>query len=178
MHLCCEGYIKRFLKLILHPPNKKRNLHFSTEYYIGTYFFSISIFITLLLCLGKELKSLNKNYKEIKVPHSFARSIRDFSSLAYWKANEFKVFMLYSGVPSLINTLPTAYFEHFCLYVLILRKLCDRELNINEIDNLDKLLSIWHKGVETLYGIFELTYNAHAHLHLAQQVFQFIYFYK
>ena len=82
--------------------------------------------------------------------------------------------MLYTGVSTLINILPTVYFEHFCLYVLIMRILCDRELNLNETQNLDKLLSIWHKGLETLYGTFELTYTAHAHLHLAQQVFQFI----
>jgi hypothetical protein len=35
MHLCCEGYIKRFIKLIFTPPNKKRKLQVSTEYYIG-----------------------------------------------------------------------------------------------------------------------------------------------
>ena len=39
MHLCCEGYVKRFLKLILLPPYKKRQLNVSTEYYIGKLFF-------------------------------------------------------------------------------------------------------------------------------------------
>ena len=35
MHLCCEGYIKRFLKLILQPPNKKRAINVHLDYYIG-----------------------------------------------------------------------------------------------------------------------------------------------
>ena len=120
--------------------------------------------------LGKKVKIMNSNYKKIKVPHSFARSIRDFSSLAYWKANEFKVFMFYTGISTLMNFLPNPYFEHFCLYVLIMRKLCDRDLKNDDIENLDNLLILWHKGIEKHYGIFELTFTAHAHLHLAQQV--------
>jgi hypothetical protein len=81
--------------------------------------------------------------------------------------------MLYTGIPTLMNFLPQDYYQHFCLYVLIIRKLCDRDLQHSEIDNIDKLLLIWHKGIEKLYGIFELTYTAHAHLHLAQQVIKF-----
>jgi hypothetical protein len=37
MHLCCEGYIKRFLKLIFNPPVKKNTINISTEYCIGKY---------------------------------------------------------------------------------------------------------------------------------------------
>ena len=115
---------------------------------------------------------MNKVYKKIKVPHSFARCIRDFSELAFWKANEYKVFMFYTGVSTLIADLPNPYFEHFCLYVLIMRKLCDRDLDLesDEIENLENLLIFWHIGVEKYYGIFELTYTAHVHLHLPQQV--------
>ena len=109
----------------------------------------------------------------MKVPHSFARSIRDFSALAFWKANEFKVFMLYTGIAALINILPTPYFQHYCLYALIIRKLCDRDLQLTcdlEIKNIEKLLFVWHRGIEKYYGNFELTLTAHAHLHLPQQV--------
>ena len=37
MHLCCEGFMERFIKLILHPPDKKRKLDVSTKYYIGKF---------------------------------------------------------------------------------------------------------------------------------------------
>jgi hypothetical protein len=102
--------------------------------------------------------------------------VRDFSELAYWKANEFKVFMFYTGISTLMHVLPQNYYQHFCLYVLIIRKLCDRDLKATEIENIDKLLLIWHQGVEKLYGDFELTFTAHAHLHLAKQVITSIYF--
>ena len=76
-----------------------------------------------------------------------------------------------------MNVLPDPYFEHFCLYVLIIRKLCDRDLQNHEIENIDKLLIIWHKGIEKNYGEFELAYTAHAYLHLAQQVL-YSYYHK
>jgi hypothetical protein len=51
--------------------------------------------------------------------------MRDLSSLAHWKASELKVFMLYSGVAALFDSLETKYFEHFCLFVLIIQQMCD-----------------------------------------------------
>ena len=49
MHLCCEGYVKRFIKLILTPPNKKRILTVTADYYIGT-------------LIGAIFKTINKKY--------------------------------------------------------------------------------------------------------------------
>jgi hypothetical protein len=108
MHLCCEGYIKRFLNLIVNSTSHKESFY-----------------------IGKKLKSLNQSYRNIKVPHEFPRCIRDLSSLAYWKASELKVFMLYTGVAALYKSLEQKYFEHYCLYVLIIRQLCDNQSFFN-----------------------------------------------
>jgi hypothetical protein len=86
--------------------------------------------------------------------------------------------MLYTGIATLIDTLQTPYFEHFCLYSLIMRKLCDRDLKLDNnlgILNLERLLCIWHGEIEKNYGNFELTLTAHLHLHLPQQVEYDIY---
>ena len=86
--------------------------------------------------------------------------------------------MLYTGIATLIDTLQTPYFEHFCLYSLIMRKLCDRDLKLDDdlgILNLERLLFIWHRGIEKYYGNFELTLTAFLHLHLPQQVEYDIY---
>ena len=116
------------------------------------------------------MKNLNKEYANIKVPHSFARSIRDFKALIHWKANELKVFLLYTGLPVLFKYLQTKYFEHFCLYVLIIRRLCDTDIPDKDHDNTKILLNTWHKDLEDLYGRKNMTYTAHAHLHLVNQV--------
>ena len=117
-----------------------------------------------------KIANLNESYAKIKVPHSFARSIRDFKALVHWKANELKVFLLYTGLPILFKKLNTEYFEHFCLYVLIIRRLCDTNISKKEHDYTQTLLNIWHEDLELLYGDKNMTFTAHAHLHLVEQV--------
>lgn len=116
------------------------------------------------------MNDLNTEYAKIKVPHSFPRDIRDFKSLPHWKANELKVFLLYTGLPALFKFLKTKHFEHFCLYVLIIRRLCDTDISAVEQELTRNLLNIWHKDLEDLYGLKNMTYTAHAHMHLVDQV--------
>jgi hypothetical protein len=78
--------------------------------------------------------------------------------------------MFYTGISISMHLLPQNYYQKFCLNVLIIRKLSDRDFKATEIENIDKLLLTWHQLFEKLYGDFELTFNAHAHLHLAKQV--------
>lgn len=106
------------------------------------------------------------------VPHSFPRSIRDLKSLPYWKANELKVFLLYTGVGALFTSLSMKYYQHFCLYVLIIRKLCDTDSPFNE-QATESLLLFWHKELQNLYGEDEMIFTAYAHLHLPSQVARF-----
>lgn len=106
------------------------------------------------------------------MPHEFPRCIRDLSSLAYWKSSELKVFMLYTGIAALFTSLETKYFEHYCLYVLIIRQMCDSYLNFNA-ENSHQLMLIWHQNLQKLYGDYEMTFTAHVHLHLSKQVERF-----
>jgi hypothetical protein len=49
----------------------------------------------------------------------------------------------------------------------------ERDLRLNDeiiIKNIEELISVWHGGIDKLYGNFELTFTAHTHLHLPQQV--------
>jgi hypothetical protein len=171
MHLCCEGYVKRFLHCLLDSNNKKE------PYYIGGNFsfnelFIISSNFLNLINLGKknQIARLNKSYARIKVPHSFARSIRDFKSLVHWKANELKVFLSYTGLPVLFKSIEKSFFEHFCLYVLIIRRLCDTNISNKQQELTQTLLNLWHKDLNSLYGEKNMTFTAHAHLHLVDQV--------
>jgi hypothetical protein len=116
------------------------------------------------------MANLNQSYFQIKVPHSFARGIRDFKSLVHWKANELKVFLLNTGLPILLNNIETHFFEHFCLYVLIIRRLCDTNMSNSEQELTNQLLNLWHSDLNTLYNDKNMTFTAHAHMHLVDQV--------
>ena len=90
--------------------------------------------------------------------------------MLHWKANELKVFLLYTGLPILFKYIEPQFFEHFCLYVLIIRRLCDTTMPDKDHDLTENLLNIWHKDLENLYGDKNMTFTAHAHLHLVEQV--------
>jgi hypothetical protein len=117
-----------------------------------------------------KMKRINELFDQIKVPHTFARGIRDFKALVHWKANELKVFLLYTGLPILFKNIEKDYFEHFCLYVIIIRRLCDTSISKKEHNFTQSLLNLWHQELELLYGDKNMTFTAHAHLHLVEQV--------
>jgi hypothetical protein len=94
------------------------------------------------------ITNLSDFYTSIKVPHSFARNTRDFQSVLHWKANEYKVFIMYTGVPALMSVLKMSYFEHFCLYSLIIRKLCDTNFDIYQKLRIQKLFIFLSKSCD------------------------------
>ena len=53
---------------------------------------------------------------------------------------------------------------------MIIRRLCDTNMSDKQHDLTESLLRIWHKDLEVLYGDKNMTFTAHAHLHLVDQV--------
>ena len=71
--------------------------------------------------------------------HEFTRPPRSIiSHLAFWKANEFRVWLLFYSLPLLLNSLPPLYFHHFSLLVCAMhisyRKNCHKS-NVTLLKN-------------------------------------------
>jgi cell division protein FtsW (lipid II flippase) len=78
--------------------NKRLHGNLFVKSWIYRYPF-ISLLVSILLkCKIKGQK--NDKNKWIKIGIIAVIQIRDFSELSYWKANEFKVFMLNIGIPT------------------------------------------------------------------------------
>ena len=73
-------------------------------------------------------------------------------------------------MPVLFKSIEKSFFEHFCLYVLIIRRLCDTNISNKQQELTQTLLNLWHKDLNLLYGEKNMTFTAHAHLHLEDQV--------
>jgi nitrate reductase NapAB chaperone NapD len=80
--------------------------------------------------------------------------------------------MLYTGIGALLNNLSQKYFEHFCLYVLCIRVLCDSSRKV-PLRRVQDLIFYWHQQLKIIYDEQEMTFTAHAHIHLPQQVHRF-----
>lgn len=119
--------------------------------------------------LSKKLINLRSS-----VPVEFSRKPRSLSELARWKATEFRSFLLYFGPLVLKDILPIAVYENFLLFHFAILILCC-EKHIQEFGYLlaGKLLNMFIKHCEHIYGSQFLIYNVHILCHLCDDAIKY-----
>lgn len=150
MHQACLGVMKRLLLLWL---RGKREVRMSS-----------------LHCdlINKRLVDL-RNY----IPASFARKPRSLLELEYWKATEYRQFLLYTGRVVLKGVLRQDLYAHFlCLSTAISLLVCPR-LAQQHAGYAQELLEYFVDQGRQLYGPEFLVYNVHTMVHLAANVQEF-----
>ena len=109
-------------------------------------------------------------YKEMQfLPREFARKQKSFMEYRRWKANEFRLFLLYVGPVVLKGEIAEKSYQNFMLllhsnFFVVLKALCDfvKCLLLAFVDHFEKLL-----------GNSNLVYNVHALIHLVNDVKKF-----
>ncbi|CAF3867587.1 unnamed protein product [Rotaria sordida] len=117
-----------------------------------------------------DLSLIDERLSQQRVPHNM--NIRfDFSitEVHQWKAKHGRLFILYIGLPILINILPSSHLFHFAAYALAIKLLHAPE-NQAEIDLAEQLILFYCQSSSLIYGSAIELYGLHSHLHLAQQV--------
>ncbi|KAB0795128.1 hypothetical protein PPYR_11967 [Photinus pyralis] len=146
MHLVCLGVTKRLIKL----------------------WFKGNIQIKLKPDKIKIIESRISSIKEF-IPCEFARKPRNISEIDFWKATEFRLFILYTGIVVLKDALPERYYKHMLCLTTSIRILCSvhhkHMLNYSE-----KLLQHFVKKFGEIYGEEWLSYNVHSLIHLPNDV--------
>ena len=62
--------------------------------------------------LGRRTSLVDQKLLRIKPPHEFKRTPRSVTTYKYWKASEFRAFLLYYALPVLMDILPLIMFIH------------------------------------------------------------------
>ena len=140
MHLVCLGVVKRLLCFFKKGPPECR-LSQGHLHEISTHLVSLS---------GK-------------LPSEFARQPRSLTELNWWKATEFRQFVLYTGPVVLKKVLHKDVYDHFlCLTVAlsILLDSCQRR-RVAYMDFAEQLLSYFVAKCEHIYTAAFLVYNVH-----------------
>jgi hypothetical protein len=151
MHSCLLGVVKRHLLYIL-DSKKKDEL-----YYIGLF-----------------EKNANNYLKQIKAPSFIRRLPRDLSTVKYWKASEFRNWLLYYSLPCLELIWKDAKFlQHYSLLVYAIHTLLKSEIKVNEITSAENALKLFCLKYSDLFGKFQMTYNLHMLLHYSKAVILF-----
>ncbi|KAG0417140.1 hypothetical protein HPB47_005858 [Ixodes persulcatus] len=118
----------------------------------------------------QSLESANKLLMFIRPPHCITRLPRSLCERSYWKANEWRNWLLYYSVPCLENLLPHRYWKHWCLLAEAIWILLSTRISQEMISHAESLLKRFVDQVLRLYNTKMMTFNMHQLLHLAKSV--------
>ncbi|KYN07642.1 hypothetical protein ALC62_01388, partial [Cyphomyrmex costatus] len=106
------------------------------------------------------------------IPLEFSRKPRSLNKFSYWKATEFRTFLIYVGVLVLKNILPKAFYKNFLLlHVAISILILNKHINNFGIPFAQKCLLIFINHCKNeLYGPEFAVYNIHLLTHICDDV--------
>lgn len=120
--------------------------------------------------LGRRTSLVDQKLLRIKPPHEFRRTPRSVTTYKYWKASEFRAFLLYYALPVLMDILPPDYVYHLSLLISAMHLLLSDCIDVTEVEKAQELLNIFHDLIPDLYPSEMCTANVHSLLHLGKFV--------
>ena len=106
----------------------------------------------------------------IQLPKEFNRKGRPLQDICYWKATEFRTFLLYTGIFILRNILPDNKYKHFLYFHVAIRILCNPKSTPGQIRFAGEALVHFVTNFSVLYGDHHIVYTIHSLVHLANDV--------
>lgn len=106
------------------------------------------------------------------VPSCFQRRPRGLDETEYWKATEWRFFLLYGGIVALKNNIPHHQYKHFLALSMGMRILLSK-VAVQDPVNVayaKSLLTWFVKESIQIYGAEFITYNVHNMIHIADDV--------
>lgn len=117
---------------------------------------------------------ITKMLKEISETQSrsFSRPSRSLEFLKFWKATEFRTFLLYTGPIILKNVLPPELYNNFLL-LHVATKMCMKEDYFHHLEIANTLFRSFVTSFEECYGSSLISSNVHNVVHLVHFVKKF-----
>lgn len=117
------------------------------------------------------LDLVDSRLAKISPPSHVQRMPRGIKNqLAYWKALEYKMFLLYYSVLVLKDLMDEEYYVHHCQLVSGLYLLSKDSVSNDDIQRASELLSTYVERFEVLYGLRWLSLNVHQLIHFHECV--------
>lgn len=147
MHLVCLGVMKRLTKLWIQGIK------------------GIKLRASQINQLSTDLKLLIPY-----IPREFSRKPRGLDEVDRWKATEFRLLLLYTGLATLWSYLPNDYLRHFYVLHCAISILCNPADCKYNNEYAHKLLVHFVQASKVLYSEKYITYNMHNLIHLHEDV--------
>lgn len=142
MHTALLGVLRTFTNMFLDSKNNKN------PYYLGP----------------DNQSEVTTRLQHCRVAYEVNRSTRDLSDIAYWKANEWKAWLIVC-IPILKGILPEDNLKHLAKFVTGITLLSKDKITHNDISLAEKLLKEFNDEAPELYGKQVCTFNMHIVTH-------------
>ncbi len=124
-----------------------------------------------LFSLWKHVAVVDKQLEEIKPPNNIRRAPRSLSDhKQYWKASEWRNWLLYYSVPIIRDIALKDYFDHYLLLVQATFVMLQDSIIPSQLEMCEQMLTEFVVMFPALYGARYLTLNVHQLLHLPECV--------
>lgn len=155
LHLLEEGAMKKCLKLWLDGSKTNKKKKWSKE---------------TVAVLNEQILNWNR-----ELPNDFNRKMRSLQYLAYWKATEFRLILLYVGIVAFKDVLPEPEYINFLRLSLAIRICsCETYVCYAKVDRYrnvaSSLLNEFCKNFKIIYGKNEIVSNIHNVSHIIEDV--------
>ena len=147
LHSVCQGVMRQFSGLWLDSQNHRK------PWYIG-----------------RQMKDLDRRLLKMQPPCEVTRYPRSLATRRFWKASEWRAFLLFYSLIILPGILPQPYLQHLFLLVFSIYTLLQSSVTSAELDAAERALRKFVSEVRTLYGLEYMSFNVHQLLHLPQSV--------
>ena len=121
--------------------------------------------------IGRKIVLIDKRLAEINPPSIITRKPRKLSEhFKYYKASEYRSFLLYYSLPILSDILIEDYWNHYALLVISIHNLLQTSISENQLLCCEQMITKFCSQFEDLYGRRYMTANIHGLLHLTDCV--------
>jgi len=120
--------------------------------------------------LGSKVNDIDQGLKAINPPLEVTRAPRSLKDRKFWKASEWRSFLLFYALPVLSGILKKKYWNHLFLLVFSMHTLLHDAIKANHVDMAERALRKFVRNFEKLYGAKNVSFNVHLLMHLATSV--------
>lgn len=121
---------------------------------------------------ARDIDTLNLFLSKCKLPSEIHRAVRTLDCLAFWKASEFRTFLLYLSIIILPHVLRDDAFEHF-LALFCAVTICSAECYRHLLRLANEMIKHYVEHYKNFYGSEYITSNVHNLLHVVEEVKRF-----
>ncbi|KAJ8050043.1 hypothetical protein HOLleu_03078 [Holothuria leucospilota] len=120
--------------------------------------------------IGTRVRDIDQRLLSVQPPNIITRTPRSLTTRKYWKASEYRTWLLWYAIPVLQGILQTPYLQHFMLLCISIYLLVSRSVSKRNVLLAKHLLDSYVEKVQTLYGTEHCSFNVHQLIHLPLRV--------